>query len=306
MKKLLANLFLFVAIFVVAVILLLLFAPVPEMRKTNMLNGIVQKDSLMEHVPQPRIIVIGGSNAAFGLNSRMIKDSLNVNPINASLHAGIGLVFAMNEARHYLKPGDVLIISPEYNQFFGEVAYGGTEALHVIFDVSLSNLKYLDFSNYHAFSNYLYYYLRSKIDEAGSLKKSELFYSDKAFNQYGDIDTHWPLERRKATTMIEILGEINPGVVEKVEAFSSEMEAKDIKVYLAYPGLQAFSFDSSRESIHQLDDLFRKYKLNLLGTPERYRMPDSLIFDTPYHLTEDGANYRTKRLIEDLRTAGYK
>ena len=39
----------------------------------------------------------------------------------------------------------------------------------------------------------------------------------------------------------------------------------------------------------------------LLGYPERYRMNDSLMFDTTYHLSKKGVDLRTQLLIEDIK-----
>lgn len=306
MKKLLVNFSLFVAIFLIAIVLILLVTPVTPMRKNNMLNYVIKKDSMMEHTPQPRIIIIGGSNVSFGFNSQIIKDSLKVNPVNAGMHAAIGLVYAMNEAKPYIKKGDILIISPEYQQYFGDIAYGGQELLHVIFDVSLQNARYLEPSNYKAFVSYLYYYIRSKTYPHEYMPPRENFYDDTAFNQYGDMYKHWPEGKRNVKPMGGANEEVNLDVVRKMKKFTTEMEEKGATVYITYPGFQAASFDLNASSIDKVGQVLKEYKFKTLGTPEKYKMDDSLIFDTPYHLTREGADIRTRYLIEDLKAAGYK
>jgi hypothetical protein len=39
----------------------------------------------------------------------------------------------------------------------------------------------------------------------------------------------------------------------------------------------------------------------ILGSPERYEFPDTLIFNAVYHLTKKGLDLRTNNLIADLR-----
>lgn len=65
------------------------------MEQDGYLQAYNKKCQLLEDTPSPRIIFVGGSNLAFGLDSQRIKDSLNINVINYGLHAGIGLKYMM-------------------------------------------------------------------------------------------------------------------------------------------------------------------------------------------------------------------
>ena len=49
--------------------------------------------------------------------------------------------------------------------------------------------------------------------------------------------------------------------------------------------------------------MLKKWRFNLLSNPERYIIPDSLIFNSEYHLTKKGVDMRTFLLIEDLKKA---
>jgi hypothetical protein len=41
----------------------------------------------------------------------------------------------------------------------------------------------------------------------------------------------------------------------------------------------------------------------VMGSPERYVMPETLMFDTPYHLIKKGVDLRTELMIEDIKLA---
>jgi hypothetical protein len=43
-----------------------------------------------------------------------------------------------------------------------------------------------------------------------------------------------------------------------------------------------------------------KAQLPCVSKPERYRMADTMHFDSPYHLTYEGVMTRTSRLIADM------
>lgn len=76
------------------------------------------------HALPPRIIFVGGSNLAFGLDSQRIKDSLNINVINYGLHAGIGLKYMVDDISTYARKGDIIVFAPEYSHFYSGLAYG--------------------------------------------------------------------------------------------------------------------------------------------------------------------------------------
>src|ERR1043165_5420686 len=105
MKDFLKQLLLFLLIPSLA-LLGLVYMPVTPRAKTSMLFEQLKKDSLLQHVPSPRLVMIGGSNLSMSLDSQQLKDSLKMNPVNLGLHAAIGLVFMLDHTEPYIKKGD--------------------------------------------------------------------------------------------------------------------------------------------------------------------------------------------------------
>ena len=115
MKKFLINCMMFGVPVVAVVILCYLFAPV---NPNNYLAEINHKLHLLDSVEGRRMIFVGGSNVAFGVDSHAIADSLGMKVINTGLHAGLGLKYQLESVVGNLKEGDVLVIMPEYEQFY--------------------------------------------------------------------------------------------------------------------------------------------------------------------------------------------
>ena len=78
MKKFINNILLIAGI----LITLILAITMLPMEQDGYLQAYNKKCQLLEDTPSPRIIFVGGSNLAFGLDSQRIKDSLNINVIN--------------------------------------------------------------------------------------------------------------------------------------------------------------------------------------------------------------------------------
>ncbi|MGB5769619.1 MAG: hypothetical protein WBM32_07080, partial [Crocosphaera sp.] len=123
------------------------FPPTPR-SSTSLLFAKIEKDTLLKKSPSPRLILVGGSNLSFGINSQMIKDSLGLNPINTGIHASIGLKYMMDDVLDHIRAGDIVVIAPEYEQFYGKTAYGRNELLRIVFDIDRESLDSLDFQQW--------------------------------------------------------------------------------------------------------------------------------------------------------------
>ena len=130
-------------------------------------------------------------------------------------------------------------------------------------------------------------------------------YHANAFNEYGDVFSHWDLENREFGNSESLnIKKYNYNIMKELKNFQEAMNKKGAVLYVSYPPYQDISFDLSVDSIKKVEEEFIKQGFTILGTPERYRMDSSLLFDTPYHLNREGVVLRTELLIEDLRKAG--
>src|SRR2546423_1051105 len=80
------------------------------------MSAAIDKENLIRNTPQPRVIFVGGSNLAFGLNSLLIQRRLGRSVVNMGLSAGLGMRFMLAEVRPHLRPGDLVVVVPEYEQ----------------------------------------------------------------------------------------------------------------------------------------------------------------------------------------------
>jgi hypothetical protein len=231
----------------------------------------------------------------------MIKDSLNLNPINTGVHAGIGLKYMLDNTIQYIKTGDIIVLMPEYSHF-QENSYEGSEPLfRTVFDVNKMNLKLLNLrqivngtpsiikisvSRFNPLE-----YLRVKVDEV---------YSVNSFNQYGDVYTHWN-KVRKDFISSKVNNKFNMAVIQKIKDFQNQVSAKGATMLISYPSFQDISFLKSKEAIQKVEKELLKNDFTILGTPERYMMPDSMMFNSIYHLNKTGVDYRTQLFIEDFK-----
>ncbi len=304
MRKFIIEIFWFILILLILAITGI-FLPCTPRASKSLLQSSFQKDSLIENTKSDRIIFIGGSNLSFGLNSQMIKDSLNLNPINTGIHAGIGLVYMMKSALEYIRKGDIVILVPEYQHFYSDFAYGeeGEELTRIIFDTDISKTRLLNPRQLKYVIMKVPKYAFSKYSPREYFKLSDdIIYSVGAFNEYGDADKHWEMERKEFFPYGDFDStKFNINVLEKIKEFQMQIKEKEAELFITYPGYQDSSFLNAKKQINKIERYLKQYNFNIIATPERYVMPTNMTFDTPYHLTRIGADYRTKMFIEDFK-----
>ncbi|GHT63912.1 hypothetical protein AGMMS50239_20680 [Bacteroidia bacterium] len=255
------------------------------------------------YVESPRIIFVGGSNLSFGLNSQMILDSLHLNPINMAIHANVGLKYIMDNTIQYIKKGDIVVLVPEYIHFSREFDYVSDELLRTVVDVNESNYKLLSSKQLFDFLPLIPQFSLSKLKptEYFNIKdEDEGIYDIHSFNQYGDAYRHWGLEKRKFSPELLKGSDFNPEVIQGMKKFQSAVSSKGATLFVSYPCFQDIAFSESTKAIKEIETQYIKNGFAILGTPERYMIPDSLTFNTSYHLSKKGMDYRTNLLIEDL------
>jgi hypothetical protein len=280
-----------------------LFLPATPRAAKSFLFADRQKDSLLKFTKEPRIIFVGGSNLSFGLNSYEIKDSLNLNPINTAVNVGIGLKYMFKNTLQYVRRGDVIIISPEYELFYQPYDAVSDELLRTVFDVAPQKIKFLSLKQGFGLLKYIPKFSLTKFDltEYWGFKESDV-YSVNSFDKFGDVDAHWNLEKR-AYEPTPIEGNFNENIITKIKAFQVAAENMGAKVYITFPCLDEVSFKLSEEKVLKVEEALKKDSFNLLGSAERYMMPKDMLFNTKYHLNKSGLEYRTKLFIEDYKKA---
>ncbi|NJN17612.1 MAG: hypothetical protein HC822_15745 [Oscillochloris sp.] len=245
---------------------------------------------------------------SFGINSRQLAEALQVQPVNMGVHASLGLKYMMDSVLPYVQPGDTVVLIPEYSQFFGSRAYGGAELLRMVLDVDRSGLRQLTPRQWLNILPELPKFTLSKLRpreyQAERSGDADVYGRD-SFNQYGDAVAHWGLPPEKFAAYPPANETLNNAVFDDIRAFEAQVRARGGRLSITFPGLQDTSFDNLRDQIDLVEHQLRVAGFQVLGDPERYRIPGYLMFNTPYHLTQEGANLRTALLIEDLKPIGF-
>jgi len=270
--------------------------------------AIIDKQRILANAQSPKIVLAGGSNLAFGIDSETIQHRFNRPVVNMGLHAGLGLGRILDHISPFLNSGDILLIAPEYSHFTSEWN-GNSTAYEMIFDARQYRLLW---SFYYGWpGNFLSYLsakfnmmLKSFISNKKNIDINPLSYSRDGFNKYGDYVKHLEMENQSFDADGNA-GIINQAYLKYFFKIVDDFSKQGISVMLSYPSYEENSFRNSIELIQELNTLFMaKENLLVISTSESYCYPVNYFYDTVYHLNKEGRSMRTRQLIQDLQTSG--
>lgn len=289
---------------------------VPGLANRNeYIAGALDKQALLREAPGPRLILVGGSNLAFGMNSQQIAGQLGYHPVNMGLHAGFGLAFMLNQvARDKLLKGDVVVVSMEY-QHFGALPDPDSTLVELI-AADPENVRFLGReqvpwcldNGLQSLTRAMHRTLRRtlRLPAGGESTKP---YSREGFNEFGDLTGHWdmPLVRPFSASMSAGLKDLPDKSIDQLNRFCETCRKRGVRVYYAFPPIEQGFFNEHRTVLLSIASRIReRLTFPILNDPQECTFGNSMFYDSIYHLTAAGAALRTSQLIADLRAAGIR
>ena len=265
------------------------------------MNVKLAHDKLDSLKTERKIVIVAGSNGGFGVNSKMIEDSLSLATINTSTHAGIGVRMQFELVKEFLHDDDILVFCPEY--YAGKSSFYGESSLLRIIGTHLP-------SSYNKFSCsqwlYMYKYFGVHFQECcehgvwGLLRgRLDGPYSFDAVDKYGDIV--YKRAHEQLVGVYRFQESLDDEVLDYYKYIYSFCKVKGVKMLHLPPTLCESVYQDQCKQIESLASFMRNNEVPYLSNPERYSYSDTLYYDTPYHMTTEGATLRTSDLIEDIK-----
>jgi hypothetical protein len=284
---------LFLLILATLIIIILLPAPV-----NGYMQAIHDKHQRLINTESPRIVLAGGSNLAFGIDSEAIQEALRIPVVNTGLHAGIGLGHILDDIAPFLHSGDILIIAPEYSHFTSD--WNGSS---VAYDVIFATHRYslITHPPFYRSPSGFNIYAKDKLLALLPHQPDPRAYTRDGFNEYGDYIKHLEAENQPFEPSPP-LENINKKYLSAFFRFIDTFTAQGIQVIISWPSYNEPSFQNSSDRIHEIDTALRtKQNITVISSPDDYCFPTDYFYDTVYHLNAKGREIRTARLIRDLK-----
>lgn len=265
--------------------------------------ALVDKVKRLETIKEPKMILVGNSNLAFGIDSEMLEKNIGMPVVNMGLQAALGNSFHENMAKIAINKGDIVIVCHTDYSDSGRIedcalAWTAIENNFELFEIinTTDRIQMLE-----AMPNYMCNATLLWLTHTGNRRREDI-YSRLWFNIYGD--NIYPRPKQEGTFG---LGEANPPeindtCVARLNDFETYVKGKGATLLIAaYP----IATEKNKTNPQVFDDfeneLQRKVNIPIISHFSDYFIEPKYFYNMDLHLNDEGVLIRTRLLINDLK-----
>lgn len=293
-----------IIIFIIISMGLYIVTQIPNTKfKTSYQYAVNRKYHTLINTDSPKIIIVGGSNAGFGINKEIIKEKTGMNVVNMGLHAGFGTYFCTEIAKANIQKGDIIVLAYETGFYTGD--YGETELIVTGIDNNLELYKYICNKKFNEIGSYIPTYIFKKLDRNSERQTGT--YSIDSFDEEGNMI----LERPNCVLPEEIsdyygavnLSEIslNNDIITYINDFYKYCKGKGADVVITFPPTLDERMLSTEQEMTQFEDKLQSNLLpKVISKCKDYVFSREYMYDTIYHCNDFGEKIRSEKLANDI------
>lgn len=266
--------------------------------------SLIDKVERLQSIDEPKIILIGNSNVCFGIDSEMIEEAFQMPVVDMGLSGNLGNAFHENMAKLGVSEGDIVIICHSDYSDDDTIPEPGLAWITVEFHKDFWKLiRQKDVpSMLRAYPKYFVGALFNWMQGGkGNVASDDTCYSRSAFNKYGDICRRGDDTYVFTETSIRVPS-ISDTCIDRINELNRYIKEQGATLLIAgYPiGSGEYTPDSSEYDLFE-NELREKVDCDVISHFTDYLIPYELFYNTDLHLSEEGAEIRTKQLISDLK-----
>lgn len=304
MKKFVLKLgILIAALLITGSILFLICIQLPPQYETAYNASIIDKLERLMGMEEPKIVLVGDSNVAFGIRSDIMERELEMPVVNLGLHAGLGNAFHEEMAKMKISEGDLVLVC--HSEFSDDGRTPNPDLVWITFDNHFSLLRLIQLVDskamIKAFPNFFMKQIGKWITGTGN-QKIEGAYSRAVFNEYGDVVYERPENEyvfTEGSVVVPTISDICAARLNKLNEYCEERGA--VLVIAGYPIAEGPFTPKTEEYQRFQQELAEKLECEIISDYTDYFIDYKYFYDTPLHLTSEGAVIRTEQLISDIR-----
>ncbi|MBR0081636.1 MAG: hypothetical protein IJP98_02720 [Clostridia bacterium] len=285
----------------------------PAQYDRTYLAALNDKLDRLQTVDGKRIVLIGGSGAAFDVRSDLLETEFSdYSVINFGLYAGLGTSVMLDLAEPYLHAGDIVVFLPEQSAqtlstyFNAEALWQATDGASVPWSSLSSEQRSAMLGAFPAFAG-----SKARLCFFDGKPSGDAIYARRSFNGYGDMacagrsqntmpggfDTNMPISFDPAS--------VEDALIDRLNAFAKICAQKGATLYFSFCPMNAaaISDEELARADAFMDALAARLDCSLLGTPDDAIYDAGWFFDTNFHLNEAGQIVYTARLAALLKDA---
>lgn len=269
-------------------------------------SSLIDKCDRLDSIQDPKIVLIAGSNFAFGINSKIIEDALHMPVVNMGLHASWGMDTMLNLTKKSINKGDIIILGFEYNLYNEPDANYELVVNTLENNVSLYTRILRPYNAFPIIASYFQYFCDYFKDITENNKHTYSgAYSRSSFNEQGDNVYDRP------TFIAENIPEqyltvnsttISEDAINYLNQYAKYIRSKNAQIYITFASTNETSFSPNTDLDAFVHYLKNHVNIEIISDPYDYVYPKNYFYDGNgnYHLNNDAIIIRTNLLVNDI------
>ena len=273
----------------------------------NYQASIIDKVNRLNSIDEPKIILVGNSNLAFGIDSERIEQEIGMPVVNLGLHGGMNNEFNEKVAKQNINEGDLVVVC--YTSYSDDGKITDPALAWITIEDNFNLWSLISVQNYPDMIWHYKEYFKDCYDlwksESGNMYATHS-YSRDAFNEYGDVVVRTPGGYAERSTIFNQTSLSVPGIndtcINRLNRFNKYVLSKGADLAVAaYPVAYGEFTPSASEYETFQNELQNKLDFEVISDFTDYFIPYEYFYDTKYHLTDEGVDIRTEQLIKDIK-----
>lgn len=280
----------------------------PEQFGDTFLGELKEKTRLLSQTEGKRIVLVGGSSLAFGVDSALLERELpEYRVVNFGMYAALGTTVMLDLSEPLIREGDIVILLPEQQRqtlsgfFDPAIAWQGLDGAYDLL-LSLPGEKLARLAGAFpefAGEKWAYFLTETRPEPQGVYRKS-------VFNEYGDaVSPLCGANRMPGGYEVDTPIEFDPAMlteefVRQVAGYRRALEARGAQVWYGFCPMNALA--AQTQGIEDFcQAVTEEMHLPILGDPRDSILPAGWFFDTNFHLNSSGKTVYTRLLVRNIK-----
>lgn len=308
--------FIFFIFLVLFSFLLMLFIPA---KYDDIMSIGFNKFDTLKSAGLPKIVFVGGSSVMYGIDTNILVNNLPYDIVSLGYYVGIGMDYYYKVIPQYLKSGDIVVLTPEY-ELLNMNILPDNQAGKWLFPQNPGAYFALMFKNdLIDFAENAIIAIQEKVKALflhGFSKRDEYFYYSSRFDERGNvIFKNFPPS--SPTSSLSGVGErhfYNESAmsrsIDNMNIFYDAMIEKGVDVVFLHQSLPYIEFARASHFIDEFQNkIIHSLKVPILGKSSDFVFSIRYFYDSVYHLAHEGRMFRTmiaNNLLVDYLRKGTK
>ena len=281
---------------------------IPPQYTNTFVGELDDKFERLTSIDEPKVVVVGGSSVAFGLESELLEKYMGMPVVNFGLYAALGTKVMLDLSKAGINEGDIVVLAPELDAQTMSMYFNSETTLQAT-DDKPSMLRYVGPEHYFSLLGSLWGHVGQKLEyqKTGAPNPSGV-YNGNNFNEYGDLEYERPSNVMALyydpNTMINLNESIlDDEFIDYLNEYIEYCEKRGARVYYSFCPMNhmALADDTTSESIAAFEKTIdKRIGCKLISKINDYILAPGYFYDTNFHLNDAGSKYRTLQLAEDL------